>query len=467
MRTVRSFDPCLPCGVHMYLGNGKVLETHHSPHVRRSRLTRVTDMNSRDSSAGWRRIEDAGPRARDARRPGCAAAAQELVQAVHGSQRRRPGPDARRWLSGAARPAPAIIGPVRRTTSSSRACCCCTVSIPSTWTTRVREALDKTRPYLQIARRQRRAAGHRRRGVVRLRLQGSCHGCPSSAMTLKMPSSRRSTRRRPTSPRSCGRRTWSPAVNPAQARSLVLGRKSPRPGHGCSGGLRVLTLSASLGASIPARSAAFDVLRRFARPRPPVERCDLCGLALGARARAPARAGARRLVCACDACAMLFSAAGGHRYKRVPARRAPARRLPAHATRSGRPCGFRSTWRSSSSARSASGSWPATRAPPAPPSRCSTSRPGTTSRRELRCSHADARRGGAAGESPRRRAVSAAWQASGILHGADRSVLQAGGLHPHPLAGVHGRRRRSGSEIDPSSPTSIGAPDRQRRPLRA
>jgi len=31
MRAVRSFDPCLPCGVHMYLGNGKTLETHHSP----------------------------------------------------------------------------------------------------------------------------------------------------------------------------------------------------------------------------------------------------------------------------------------------------------------------------------------------------------------------------------------------------------------------------------------------------
>jgi hydrogenase large subunit len=31
MRTVRSFDPCLPCGVHMYLGEGKVLETVHSP----------------------------------------------------------------------------------------------------------------------------------------------------------------------------------------------------------------------------------------------------------------------------------------------------------------------------------------------------------------------------------------------------------------------------------------------------
>ena len=31
MRTVRSFDPCLPCGVHMYLGDGKVLEQVHSP----------------------------------------------------------------------------------------------------------------------------------------------------------------------------------------------------------------------------------------------------------------------------------------------------------------------------------------------------------------------------------------------------------------------------------------------------
>jgi hydrogenase large subunit len=31
MRTVRSFDPCLPCGVHMYLGKGKVLQKVHSP----------------------------------------------------------------------------------------------------------------------------------------------------------------------------------------------------------------------------------------------------------------------------------------------------------------------------------------------------------------------------------------------------------------------------------------------------
>jgi hydrogenase large subunit len=30
MRAVRSFDPCLPCGVHMYLGKGKTLEVRHT-----------------------------------------------------------------------------------------------------------------------------------------------------------------------------------------------------------------------------------------------------------------------------------------------------------------------------------------------------------------------------------------------------------------------------------------------------
>jgi hydrogenase large subunit len=31
MRTVRSFDPCLPCGVHMYVGGGRTVKQMHSP----------------------------------------------------------------------------------------------------------------------------------------------------------------------------------------------------------------------------------------------------------------------------------------------------------------------------------------------------------------------------------------------------------------------------------------------------
>ncbi|HWM03223.1 MAG TPA: nickel-dependent hydrogenase large subunit, partial [Actinophytocola sp.] len=33
MRAVRSFDPCLPCGVHMSLGTGKTLTKLHTPHA--------------------------------------------------------------------------------------------------------------------------------------------------------------------------------------------------------------------------------------------------------------------------------------------------------------------------------------------------------------------------------------------------------------------------------------------------
>jgi Fe-S cluster biogenesis protein NfuA len=50
--------------------------------------------------------------------------------------------------------------------------------------TRVRQALDKVRPYLHShggGVELRGVAG----GVVRLRMQGSCDGCPSSAVTLK------------------------------------------------------------------------------------------------------------------------------------------------------------------------------------------------------------------------------------------------------------------------------------------
>jgi hydrogenase large subunit len=31
LRAVRSFDPCLPCGVHMYLGPGREIVAQHSP----------------------------------------------------------------------------------------------------------------------------------------------------------------------------------------------------------------------------------------------------------------------------------------------------------------------------------------------------------------------------------------------------------------------------------------------------
>jgi hypothetical protein len=61
-------------------------------------------------------------------------------------------------------------------------------------------------------------------------------------------------------------------------------------------------------------------LRRFVRPRTAPERCALCGAALAAEHPHLVEPASRKLSCACDACAVLFSGPGATRYRRVPRR---------------------------------------------------------------------------------------------------------------------------------------------------
>ena len=63
---------------------------------------------------------------------------------------------------------------------------------------------------------------------------------------------------------------------------------------------------------------AFSALRQFARPRPPVERCELCGAALVQHHPHLIELASRKIACACDACALLFEGMAHGRYKRVP-----------------------------------------------------------------------------------------------------------------------------------------------------
>lgn len=51
--------------------------------------------------------------------------------------------------------------------------------------TRVKAALEKVRPYLASHGGNVELLGISEEGVVRLAMQGSCHGCPSSAVTMK------------------------------------------------------------------------------------------------------------------------------------------------------------------------------------------------------------------------------------------------------------------------------------------
>lgn len=61
-------------------------------------------------------------------------------------------------------------------------------------------------------------------------------------------------------------------------------------------------------------------LRTLVRPRarPARERCALCDLELGERHAHLVESSTHKLLCACDACALLFSGRGDARFRRVP-----------------------------------------------------------------------------------------------------------------------------------------------------
>ena len=89
MRAVRSFDPCLPCGVHMYNGETKLLETRHMPmfsaHWQRSEPQETPPMLDREAEftvAASDRIEELVSRIENTGDPAIRAVAQELLQAV-------------------------------------------------------------------------------------------------------------------------------------------------------------------------------------------------------------------------------------------------------------------------------------------------------------------------------------------------------------------------------------------------
>lgn len=67
-------------------------------------------------------------------------------------------------------------------------------------------------------------------------------------------------------------------------------------------------------------SAAFSLLRQFVRRTEKTEVCELCGAGLAEPHQHLLEPETRKLVCACDGCAILFHAQGARRFKRVPRR---------------------------------------------------------------------------------------------------------------------------------------------------
>ncbi|HEY1646708.1 MAG TPA: DUF5947 family protein [Terracidiphilus sp.] len=76
------------------------------------------------------------------------------------------------------------------------------------------------------------------------------------------------------------------------------------------------------GTSAPINTAgdALEALRRFARPRPNVERCELCGAAIPSNHPHLLDRRSRQVACSCDACSILFADQQSARFLRVPRR---------------------------------------------------------------------------------------------------------------------------------------------------
>jgi Family of unknown function (DUF5947) len=65
---------------------------------------------------------------------------------------------------------------------------------------------------------------------------------------------------------------------------------------------------------------SFGVLRQFVRRPSSVERCEMCSRPLAPGHQHLLEPVGRKLVCACDACAILFDNRGAAKYKRIPRR---------------------------------------------------------------------------------------------------------------------------------------------------
>jgi hypothetical protein len=68
------------------------------------------------------------------------------------------------------------------------------------------------------------------------------------------------------------------------------------------------------------KDGALRTLRQFVRDKAPAERCDLCSAELAGDHQHLIEPPSRQIVCACDACAILFTSGGETKYKRAPRR---------------------------------------------------------------------------------------------------------------------------------------------------
>ena len=251
MRTVRSFDPCLPCGVHMYLGEGKTLERLHSPDPVGDRGVSVWPRRhcQARTKPGRRAVAHGGRADRDAARRRASAGgavarerAEELVREVADLYGAGAGADAGDRRRSAAGPGPARTG--SPPTTWSPACCWCTActrttssdGCPTRWTacgpTSARTAAtwtllgrDRRRTWSGCSFRAAARAARRRRSTLELAVEDAIRAARSGDLLDRGRVPRTRTRRSGVIPADV-------AADPAAHRA----RPGSRARHGVAAG---------------------------------------------------------------------------------------------------------------------------------------------------------------------------------------------------------------------------------------
>ena len=172
MRAVRSFDPCLPCGVHMYTGQGQGQEGDAHAHgaVLGGPEMAVAELEER--------IQRLTAELERVARSGCARGSPRswpaAVLELHGEGLERMlaalDDDARARLAD-----DGVVGSLLLIHGLH----------PVPLEERVHEALDEVRPYMESHGGNVELLGVED-GVARLRLMGSCDGCAASSSTLEL-----------------------------------------------------------------------------------------------------------------------------------------------------------------------------------------------------------------------------------------------------------------------------------------
>jgi Fe-S cluster biogenesis protein NfuA len=174
---------------------------------------------------------------------------------------------------------------------------------------RVVAALDRVRPTLGAHGGDVTLLGIEG-GIVRLRLEGSCHGCPSSLLTMKSAIEREIA-------------AAAPEVGGIEVEGLVEeGPPIVRAIHSAPPAASASPLvqigRAPHASTAPAVSSA---------PAAPSEHCELCAKPIGERHSHLVDVEKRTLLCACRPCWLLFTTPGVGRYRAVPERTRSARDL--------------------------------------------------------------------------------------------------------------------------------------------